>query len=161
MLPDKLGSAYLQSMDCQREPQSKHPTGKNPGIYTVGVPFLVLVWDRVPRDAAAAGHTDMVMYCLESSRQYPEWEYKDSIMLAAPSEQRWHVIDALNKMGHSWPESGPEQASVADEGVPLTIQEVMDKFEISQCRCECNGAGYDTSERGSGGEEEGEEEGLA
>ena len=21
----------------------------------------------------------------------------------------------------------------------------MDKFEISQCRCECNGAGYDTS----------------
>ena len=36
------GSAYLQSMDCQREPQSKHPTGENPGIYNVGVPFLVL-----------------------------------------------------------------------------------------------------------------------
>ena len=36
------GSAYLQSMDCQREPQSKHPTGENPGIYTGGVPFLVL-----------------------------------------------------------------------------------------------------------------------
>ena len=33
-------SAYLQSMDCQREPQSKHPTGENPRIYTVGVPFL-------------------------------------------------------------------------------------------------------------------------
>ena len=25
----------------------------------------------------------------------------------------------------------------------------MDKFEISQCRCECNGAGYDISEGGS------------
>ena len=136
-------------MDCQRELQSKHPTGENPGIYTVGVPFLVLFWDRVPRDAAAAGHADMVMYCLESSRQYPEWEYKDSIMFAAASEQRWHVIDALNKRGHSWPESGPEQASVAAEGVPLTIQEAMDKFEISQCRCECTGAGYDTSEGGS------------
>ena len=36
------GSAYLQSMDCQREPQSKHPTSENPGIYTLGVPFLVL-----------------------------------------------------------------------------------------------------------------------
>ena len=36
------GSAYLQSMDCQRESQSKHPTGENPGIYTVGVPFLFL-----------------------------------------------------------------------------------------------------------------------
>ena len=140
------GSAYLQSMDCQREPQSKHPTGENLGIYTVGVPFLVLFW--VPRDAAAAGRADMVMYCLESSRQYPEWEYKDSIMLAAASEQRWHVIDALNKRGHSWPESGPEQASVAAEGVPLTIQEAMDKFEISQCRCGCNGARYDTSEGG-------------
>ena len=55
----------------------------------------------------------------------------DSIMLAAASEQRWHVIDALNKRGHSWPESGPEQASVAAEGVPLTIEEAMDKFEIS------------------------------
>ena len=141
------GSAYLQSMDCQREPQSKHPTGENLGIYTVGVPFLVLFW--VPRDAAAAGRADMVMYCLESSRQYPEWEYKDSIMLAAASEQRWHVIDVLNKRGHSWPESGPEQASVAAEGVPLTIQEAMDKFEISQCRCGCNGARYDTSEGGS------------
>ena len=65
-------------------------------------------------------------------------------MRAAASEQRWHVIDALNKRGHSWPESGPEQASVTAEGVPLTIQEAMDKFEISQCRCECNGAGYDT-----------------
>ena len=70
-------------------------------------------------------------------------------MLAAASEQRWHVIDALNKKGHSWPESGPEQASVAAEGVPLTIQATMDKFEISQCRCECNSAGYDTSEGGS------------
>ena len=134
-------------MDCQREPQSKPPTGENPGILTVGVPFLVLFW--VPRDAAAAGHADMGMYCLESSRQYPEWEYKDSIMLAAASEQRWHVIDALNKRGHSWPESGPEQASVAAEEVPLTIQEAMDKFEISQCRCGCNGARYDTSEGGS------------
>ena len=36
------GSAYLQSMDCQREPQSKHPTGENPGVYTVDVRFLVL-----------------------------------------------------------------------------------------------------------------------
>ena len=101
-------------MDCQREPQSKLPTGENPGIYTVGVPFLVLFWDRVPRNAAAAGHADMAMYCLESSRQYREWEYKDSIMLTAAinSEQRWHVIDALNKRGHSWPESGHEQASV-------------------------------------------------
>ena len=132
-------------MASQRELQSKHPTGENPGIYTVGVPFLVLFWDRVPRDAAAAGHADMAMYCLESSRQYPEWEYKDSIMLAAASEQRWHVIDALNKRGHSW----SEQASVAAEGVPLTIQEAMDKFEISQCRCECTGAGCDTSEGGS------------
>ena len=117
MPPSPLcGSAYLQSMDCQREPQSKHPTGENPGIYIVGVPFLVLFWDRVPRDASAAGHADMVMYCLEcleSSQQYPEWEYKNSIMLAAASEQRWHVIDALNKRSHSWPESGPEQASVA------------------------------------------------
>ena len=136
-------------MDCQRESQSKYPTGENPVIYTVGVPFLVLFWDRVPRDAAAAGLADMVMYCLESSRQYPEWEYKDSIMLVAASEQRWHVIDALNKRGHSWPESRPEQASVAAEAVPLTIQEAMDKFRISQCRCECNGAGYDTSEGGS------------
>ena len=25
----------------------------------------------------------------------------------------------------------------------------MDKFEISQCRCECNCAGYDISEGGS------------
>ena len=25
----------------------------------------------------------------------------------------------------------------------------MDKFKISQCRCECTGAGYDTSEGGS------------
>ena len=50
----------------------------------------------MPRDAAAAGHADMVMYCLESSRQYPEWEYRDSIMLAAASEQRWHVIDAFD-----------------------------------------------------------------
>ena len=89
------GSAYLQSMDCQRESQSKHPTDENPGIYTVGVPFLVLFWDRVPRDTTAAGHADMVMYCLELSRQYPEWEYRDSTMLAAASEQRWHVIDAL------------------------------------------------------------------
>ena len=120
----------MQSIDCQREPQCKHPTGENPGIYTVGVPFLVLFWDRVPRNAAAAGHADMVMYCLESSRQYPECEYKDSIMFAAASEQRWHVIDALNKRGHSWSESGPEQASVAAEGVPLTIQEATDKFEI-------------------------------
>ena len=136
-------------MDCQRELQSKHATGENPGIYTVGVPFLVLFWDRVPRDAAAAGHADMAMYCLESSRQYPEWEYKDSIMLAAASEQRWHVIDALNKRGHSCPESGLKQASVAAEGVPLTIQEAMDKLEMSQCRCECTGAGYDTSEGGS------------
>ena len=38
----RVGSAYLQSMDCQREPQSKHPTGENPGIYIAGVPFLVL-----------------------------------------------------------------------------------------------------------------------
>ena len=90
------GSAYLQSMDCQRESQSKHPTGENPGIYTVGVPFLVLFWDRVPRDTTAAGHADMVMYCLESSRQYPEWEYRDNTMLAAASEQRWHVIDAFD-----------------------------------------------------------------
>ena len=89
----------------------------------------------MPRDAAAAGHADMVIYWLESSWQYLEWEYKDSIMLAAASEQRWHVIDALNKRGHSWPESGPEQASVAAEGVRLTIQEAMDKFEMSQCRC--------------------------
>ena len=84
-------------MDCQRESQYKHPTGENPGIYTVGVPFLVHFWHRVPRDAAAAGHADMAMYCLESSRQYPEWEYKDSTMLAAAaSEQRWHVIDAFD-----------------------------------------------------------------
>ena len=40
--PLDLGSAYLQSMDFQREPQSNHPTGENPRIYTVGVPFLVL-----------------------------------------------------------------------------------------------------------------------
>ena len=90
------GSAYLQSMDCQRESQSKHPTGENPGIYTVGVPFLFFLGDRVPRDTTAAGHADMVMYCLESSRQYPEWEYRDSTMLAAASEQRWYVIDAFD-----------------------------------------------------------------
>ena len=75
-------------MDCQREPHSKHPTGENPGIYCSRRPFLVLFCDRVPRDATAAGYTDMVMYCLESSRQFPEWEYKDSVMLAADSEQR-------------------------------------------------------------------------
>ena len=103
-------------MDCQREPPSKHPTGENPGIYTVGVLFLVLFWDRVPRDAAAAGYADMVMYCLESSWQYPEWEYKDSIMLAAASKQRWHVIDALNKRGHSWPESGPNKRQLPLRG---------------------------------------------
>ena len=103
-------------MGCQREPQSKHPTGENPGIYTVGVLFLVLFWDRVARDAAPAGHADMVMYCLESSRQYPEWEYKDSIMLAAASEQRWHVIDALNKRGHSGPESGPNKRQLPLRG---------------------------------------------
>ena len=50
----------------------------------------------MPRDAAAAGQADMVMYCLESLRQYPEWEYKDSTMLAAANEQRWHVIDAFD-----------------------------------------------------------------
>ena len=50
----------------------------------------------MPRDTAAAEHADMVMYCLESSRQYLEWEYKDSTMLAAASEQRWHVIDAFD-----------------------------------------------------------------
>ena len=93
---DFLGSAYLRSMDCQRESQSKHPTGENPGIYTVGVPFLIPFWDRVLMDAAASGHADMVMYCLESSRQYPEWEYKHSTMLAAASEQRWHVSDAFD-----------------------------------------------------------------
>ena len=70
----------------------------------------------MPRDAAAAGHADMVMYCLESSRQYPEWEYKDSIMLVAACEQRWHVIDALNKRGHSWPESGPNKRQLPLRG---------------------------------------------
>ena len=42
-----VGSAYLKSMDCQREPQSKPPTGENPGIYTVGVPFYLLTHDSV------------------------------------------------------------------------------------------------------------------
>ena len=107
---------YLQSMDCQREPQSKHPTGESAGIYTVGVLFLVLFWDRVPRSAAAAGHADMVVYCLEPSRQYPEWEYEDSIMLAAASEQRGHVIDAFNRRGHSWPESGPNKRQLPLRG---------------------------------------------
>ena len=37
-----FGSAYLQSMDYQREPQSKHPTGENPGIYTVDPSTVVL-----------------------------------------------------------------------------------------------------------------------
>ena len=126
--PNPRGAPICSPWTVRENHSPNIPTGENPGIYTVDVPFLALFWDRVPRDAAAAGHADMVMYCLESSRQYPEWEYKDSIMLAAASEQRWHVIDALNKGGLSWPESGPEQASVAAEGVPLTIQEAMDKF---------------------------------
>ncbi|CAN0220049.1 unnamed protein product, partial [Pylaiella littoralis] len=29
-------------------------------------------WGRVPRDAAAAGHVDMVMYCLDRSGENPE-----------------------------------------------------------------------------------------
>ena len=47
-------------------------------------------WDRVPRDAAAAGHVDMVMFCLDEG--YEGWEYTDSIMQAAESERRWNVV---------------------------------------------------------------------
>ena len=39
--------------------------------------------DRVPMDAAAAGHVDMVMFCLDDG--YEGWEYTDSIELAAGS----------------------------------------------------------------------------
>ena len=71
-------------------------------------------WDRVPRDAAAAGHVDMVMFCLDEG--YEGWEYTDSIMQAAESERRWNVVVALEKRGHSSTVRVREEAPVAPEG---------------------------------------------
>ena len=71
-------------------------------------------WDRVPRDAAAAGHVDMVMFCLDEG--YEGWEYTDNIMQAAESERRWNAVVALEKRGHSSTVRVREEAPVAPEG---------------------------------------------
>ena len=73
--PEFIGSAYLQSMDCQREPQSKHPTGENPGIYTIGVPFLVLFKknDRAPPHSTRIIYTGPYIPCTSRHKGDSRW----------------------------------------------------------------------------------------
>ena len=97
-------------------------------------------WDRVSRDAAAAGHVDMVMFCLDEG--YEGWEYTDSIMQAAESERRWNAVVALEKRGHSSTVRVREEAPVAPEGRGSSIYETLQE---PCCRFEWNGAGRDES----------------
>lgn len=92
--------------------------------------------DNVPVDAAAVGHVDMVMYCLDGC-----WEYTDSIMQAAASERRVDVIEALQERGHS---ASEEAASVTAGGVAGEggVSSMIDKWAPPRCLCGWDGFGH-------------------
>ena len=92
----------------------------------------------MPGDAAAAGHVDMVMFCLDEG--YEGWGYTDSIMQAAESERRRNVVVALEKRGHSSTVRLREEAPVALEGRGSSIYETLQE---PRCGCGWNGVGRD------------------
>ena len=97
----------------------------------------------MPRDAAAAGHVDMVMLSLDEG--YEGWEYTDNIMQAAESERRWNVVVALEMRGHSSTVRVREEAPVAPECRGSSIFETLQE---PCCRFEWNGVGRDESVEG-------------
>lgn len=99
-------------------------------------------YDRVLRDAAAAGHAEMVTYCLDSEDTW--MEYTETIMQAAASEGRSNVIVMLEERGHPCTASLREQAALAaaDKSVVQNLTPLMDKFEQAPCPCGWDGMAY-------------------